>query len=238
MAVDMLDSANISEQLRLLCQSKLKLTANCSASATVTVGSTELFRTTAPNYPITGLSVGAVLDDSDTCPEPVTITEITDLTTLVLHQACAGTFTTAKQATIRLGTVRVALGASAAVTEGPFKWADTVAAAKLPAITVEEQPVSEGPGTLQQFEYVYNFRVLYARQKATDEQSARVLKQQIKLLHDLLREDIYLGGTADNVEITAVDYRPPEGYAYEHESIDVGYVGVAVTKYHLWSKSS
>ena len=241
MAVDIHDLGATAEAIRLLVQSKLKLTANCSASATVSVGSTWLFVPASgpPVYPITGLSIAALLDDSDSAAEAVTITQITDDTTLVLHQACAGTFTTAKSATIGLATPRVTLGASARVTEDYSRWQDAIENAKLPAIAVMEGAASlpDGPPA-RRFPVQREFRVLYARQLATDEESAQVLKQQIGALVNLLAEDIKLGGTVDNAWVSGWDYRPQEDMAYFDgmDAVSVGVVTLQTSVYKLWNK--
>lgn len=238
MPLDMLNSAAVSEAVRLLCQSKLKLAENCAASATVKVGSTELFRSTqgGPVYPITGLAVAAVLDDSASCPEPVTVSAIVDLETLTLHAACAGTFTTANDATIRLATPRVTLGASANVTDGWFEFPEEIAAAKLPAIAVLREPTIFVPATLRHELHIYPFRILYARQKGVDEESPRVLEQAIEALYDLLSEDLYLGGTVDERRLTGCDLRPPEDMAYQPQGVDVAELRLEGRKFVAWEK--
>lgn len=239
----MFDSSGICEAIRLLVQSKLKLTANCAASATVQVGSTEMFRPTGarPVYPITGLTISASLLDSDTAAEAVVIDQITDLTTLVLYQACAGTFTTANNATIELATPRVTLGSAGYVVDGWSGFSQAITGTALPAIAVIEEDGTmpgERAGTNVQYDQFRTWRILYARRRATDEQSEQVMKQAIQALCNLIMEDYTLGGSVRQRMGLSWSFTPPQRtpFLMDFDAVDVGQVMFQTVNRVLWDK--
>lgn len=236
MALDMFDSTGICEAIRLAVQSKVKLTANCTASATVTVGWTDRFRpnTGGAIYPITGLSIAAELLDSDTAAEPVTISEITDEYTLTLSSACSGTFTTGNDATIGLVTPTVTLGSSASVTASYFGFKVAIEANNFPCIAVFEDSGTQAGFTTKQYKQFRAFRILYCRQKAINEESQIELEQEIQALGNCLMEDYRLAGTVRNCWVSAWDMNAPDDP--EFEGFDVGQVELTTESIADWQK--
>ena len=236
MALDMFNSTGICEAIRLACQSKVKLTANCTASDTVTVGWTDRFR---PNtggvvYPITGLSIAAELLDSDTDAEPVTISEITDEYTFTLSAACTGTFTTAKKATIGLVTPTVTLGSTASVTDSYVKFKSAINENQFPAIAVFELGGTQAGFTTKQYKQLRTFQILLCRRDAIAEESQQELEDDIQALANSLMEDYRLAGTVRNCWVSAWDMVPPEDP--EFDGFSVGGVTLMTETIAQWQK--
>jgi len=237
--LDMFDSAAITEAVRLLVQSRVKLTADCDASDAVQVGSTELFRDGPgrPAYPITGLSIPATLQDEESGPEAVTIAEISSLGTLQLASPCTGTYTVANAASIGLAQPRLALGSEAAVSEGRPEAIIDPATSALPAVAVFERKgemSSDGGNRVYRQRRVID--VYYVRRRQAGEQTGVEQKQAVQTLVNLLMEDMYLGGTCGNCWVSGWDFEPQQQEGYDWAALDVSRVELTADAWKLWDK--
>ena len=237
--LDMFNGAAISEAVRLLVQSRTKLTADCAASDVVQLGSTELFRPAGgrPAYPITGLSIAATLQDAESGPEAVMIGEISSLQTLRLSSPCSGTYTVGNGATIGLAEPRLALGPEAAVSEGRPEAIIDPATSVLPAVAVFER---KGEMSCDGGNRVYRQRrvldVYYIRRRRLGERSAVEQKLAVQALKNLLMEDMYLGATCSNAWVSGWDFEPQQQESYEWAALDVSRVELTVECWRLWDK--
>jgi hypothetical protein len=237
--LDMFDSAAITEAVRLLVQSRTKLTADCVASDMLQVGSTELFRESPgrPAYPITGLSIAATLQDEQSGPETVTIVQISSLHMLWLASPCTGTYRTAKAASIGLAAPRLSLGSEAAVSEGRPEAIIDPATSALPAVAVfERKGEMSGDGGNRVYLQRRLIEVYYIRRRRLGEQSAVELKLATQTLKNLLMEDMYLGGTCSDAWVSAWDFEPQQRDGYDWAAIDVSRVELTAESWRLWDK--
>ncbi len=237
--LDMFDSAAITEAVRLLVQSRSKLAADCTASDVVQVGSTELFREGPgrPAYPITGLSIDATLQDEASVPEPVTITQISSRTTLRLESPCVGTYTTAETASIGLAQPRLALGSEAAVSEGRPEAIIDPATSALPAVAVfERKGEMSSDGGNRVYRQQRTIDVYYVRRRQVGEETGVEQKQAVRILVNLLMEDMYLGDTCGNCWVSAWDFDPQQREGYDWAALDVTRVELSVEAWKLWDK--
>ncbi|MFQ5810250.1 MAG: hypothetical protein ACE5JM_11580 [Armatimonadota bacterium] len=237
--LDMFDSAAITEAVRLLAQSRVKLAADCAATDTVQVGSTELFREGPgrPAYPITGLSIAATLQDGASGPEAVTIAEVSSLDTLRLSAPCIGTYRTANGASIGLAQGRLTLGSEAAVSEGRPEAIIDPATSALPAVAVFERKgemSSDGGNRVYRQRRVID--VYYIRRRQAGEETGVEQKQAVQALVNLLMEDMYLGGTCADAWVSGWDFEPQQREGYEWAAIDVSRVELTAESWELWDK--
>lgn len=237
--LDMFNSAAITEAVRLLVQSRAKLAADCAASDTVQVGSTELFREGPgrPAYPITGLSIAATLQDEESEPEPVTISEISSLTTLRLASPCSGTYNVSRAASVGLAEPRLSLGSEAAVSDGRPEAIIDPATSALPAVAVFER---KGEMSCDGGNRVYRQRrvvdVYYVRRRRVGEEAGVEQKQAVQALVNLLMEDMYLGGTCSDCWVSGWDFQPQQQEGYDWAALDVSLVELTVEAWRVWDK--
>ncbi|MFQ6133531.1 MAG: hypothetical protein ACE5R4_15920 [Armatimonadota bacterium] len=194
MALDMFHANEIAQSIRLLCQSGVALTDDCAGSATVTVGSNELFEVS---------DAVEVLDD-DSAPESGVVAGKSGLNTITLESPVTGPFEVSQGAWIRLATPRLA--GLKFVAQGRPELIPEPRAERFPCLIVQPGEVrqSGSEGTNKAFAQEYDFHLYYVRKSAAGEEQSAPALEEAGALFSLLMEDTYLGGTCWASHVTRV----------------------------------
>lgn len=180
--VDALDEA-----LRLLCQARVKLTADCSASDSVTVGSNAIF----------AAARAVTLRDDNTSAEAATVSTITGSTGITLTAACTGAFTTAQNATIGWATPPLAVGSTGFVADGrPRLIVDTDDSTVLPSLVVwRVNSATVGGGNVTRH-IRHTYRILVAREISAATTPRSLMQASLDAICNVLEQDREVGGQA------------------------------------------
>jgi len=218
MALDMFHANEIAKALRLLCQSAVSLTADCSGSATVTVGSNLLF----------AVGDSVTLVDDDSAAETRTVQAKAGLTGVTLDSAVSGSFEVAQNARIALATPRLA--DLKFVLQGTPEMLPEPRGDKFPFIIVRPGEMSQPPGegTNRGYDQTYTFSIYHVRRYESGEQPSVEALDDAAALFNLLMADTYLGGTCWYSQVTLVDPNDPFGEKLRSKGLPLTVVRVDV----------
>ncbi len=216
--------SDLSEAIRLLCQGKVLLTANCAASATVTVGSNAIFEAADT----------CELEDDDTAAEVATVASITSNDTVTLASAVSGTFTTAQNARIGLATPPVTLGASGFVANGKPRFVvEPAGENKLPALVIWHVYENDDAGGGNRSKHIqHQYRILLARKIEADTDPVALMQTDIAALKNQLAQDRNMGGQAWWSRIAGST--PESRYAGVFADFSGGAVAVGQIDFEAW----
>lgn len=197
MAVDMFHYNEIARAIRLVCQGAVALAADLSESATITVGSNELF------------AAGQEVRLRDSAgEETATVQQTIGLTTVVLDAAVSGEYLVSRGARLE----RAESGAPELqwVGQGSPELMPRSPAERYPCVLVKpnlmRQPLNEGSN--RTFQQDYHFDVYYVERYAEGQQANIEALERAGAIFNLIMEDPYLGGTCWHSQVVEVDPEP------------------------------
>jgi len=228
MALDMFHANEIAQSIRLLCQSGVALTQDCANSATVVVGSNELFE----------VGDGVEVLDEDSAPEAGVVAGKSGLDTVTLENPVTGPFEVSQGAWIRLATPR--LVGLKFVAQGRPDLIPEPRAERFPCLIVQPGEVrqSGSEGTNKAFAQEYDFHLYYVRKSDPGEPQSAPGLAEAGALFSLLMEDTYLGGTCWAAHVTKVqpDNQFAQDFKARHLPLDVVQLDVTAKRLEPWPK--